>query len=835
MAWGKYYNGSTFVPVFVPPGLTNAVAIAGGAGHSLALLEDGTVAVWGFNYYGQTNVPLGLDRITAIAAGEYFNLALRGDGTVIAWGEYYNGSGIVPMSVPDGITNVVAIAAGAGHGLALQSGGSVVAWGDDSFGQTDVPSSLSNAVAISAGPYSCLALQADGSVITWGQFYSGTNFIPFFVPSWLTNATGVSAGNGHALALERGGAVVAWGDDTYGQTNVPLNLTNAVSVAAGGNFSLALRADTTVRAWGSNLNGQTNIPSNATNIVQIAAGYYHALALQAAGPVIWSNQVSTLALAPGANAALSVAAAAPGAISAQWFLNGSPIAGATGTSLVLTNFALAEAGAYSVQLSDASGAITRLVGVLRLTNSPVVQLDGVDAGGGPVMRVDTTQVVMSTTFGSNATMYYTLDGSDPDFTAIPYLGPFTLSNSCSLRAIAYNSTYSAWAEAAPLAVQIWPTYSLDVFNAGGGTVTVVPFPYAGDNHYLSNSVVTLTAAALDGWTFLGWAGDIIAESNVVSFPLNRPTEVQAVFGTSLNLFTNGPGSIMAEPPVGPYPYGSTVQLTALPGPGGYFFGWGGAASGTDNPITIETTNASGITALFGSLKANQVALTVLRNGSGQVSVSPATRVFTNGDIVMLTAIPDTNSLFIGWTGDVTNSQNPLSLQLNGSLVITANFLSQQSTNPPSIIQQPMSVTASPGSEVVFSVQVAGVPPLTYQWQLNGLPLAGATAPDLLLPNVTGSDAGLYNVVVTGLGGTVTSGGALLGIFGMQITPGSSGLLPLLHLDGAPGSNYLLEFTDDLTAAGWQPLSSVSLTSGHYEYIDEPITNHSRRFYRAIPQ
>ena len=51
IAWGKYFDGSGFVPVSVPKGLTNVVAMAGGAGHSLALLQNGTVAVWGFNYY----------------------------------------------------------------------------------------------------------------------------------------------------------------------------------------------------------------------------------------------------------------------------------------------------------------------------------------------------------------------------------------------------------------------------------------------------------------------------------------------------------------------------------------------------------------------------------------------------------------------------------------------------------------------------------------------------------------------------------------------------------------------------------------------------------------
>ena len=47
----------------VPPGLTNATAVAAGSLHSLALRADGTVVAWGYNQHGQTNVPSGLSGI----------------------------------------------------------------------------------------------------------------------------------------------------------------------------------------------------------------------------------------------------------------------------------------------------------------------------------------------------------------------------------------------------------------------------------------------------------------------------------------------------------------------------------------------------------------------------------------------------------------------------------------------------------------------------------------------------------------------------------------------------------------------------------------------------
>ncbi len=56
---------------FADPGVSGTgapLAVAGGYEHSLALKMDGTVAAWGDNFYGQTNIPVGLSNVVAIAA-----------------------------------------------------------------------------------------------------------------------------------------------------------------------------------------------------------------------------------------------------------------------------------------------------------------------------------------------------------------------------------------------------------------------------------------------------------------------------------------------------------------------------------------------------------------------------------------------------------------------------------------------------------------------------------------------------------------------------------------------------------------------------------------------
>ncbi|MBI5772005.1 MAG: immunoglobulin domain-containing protein [Verrucomicrobia bacterium] len=81
---------------------------------------------------------------------------------------------------------------------------------------------------------------------------------------------------------------------------------------------------------------------------------------------------------------------------------------------------------------------------------------------------------------------------------------------------------------------------------------------------------------------------------------------------------------------------------------------------------------------------------------------------------------------------------------------------------PVISAQPISQTASPGGTVTFSVTATGTPTPTYQWNLNGAPLAGATNAALTLTNVQLPHAGAYTVTVANGIGTVTSNAATLG-------------------------------------------------------------------------
>lgn len=250
----------------LPEGLTNAVAVAGGFLHTLALNADGAVLAWGNNYCDQLFIPAGLtSNVVAIAAGAAHNLVLKADGTVAAWG--YNPRG--ECDVPAGLTNVVGVAAGGSFNLAVLSDGTVRAWGANDGNCLGVPAGLREVVALAAGREFGLALKADGAVLAWGSFIP---YIPADVPAGLRPAIAIACGASHALALHADGTVSAWGISDHGETNVPPDLNQVIAIAAGADHSLALRADGSVAAWGGNSLKILAVPPNATNAFAIGCG-----------------------------------------------------------------------------------------------------------------------------------------------------------------------------------------------------------------------------------------------------------------------------------------------------------------------------------------------------------------------------------------------------------------------------------------------------------------------------------------------------------------------------------------------------------------------------------
>ena len=327
--------------------LKNAVSVAAGSLASMALLDNGSVLIWGinsrFNNPTQSNTPVYVvcgaadaahcagGRITGatqISVGFSHAMVLLDDGAVLAWGTNNNGnlgnsqSGI-PSPLPVQVSGlsagsgVVAIAAGFNYSFSLKANGTVMAWGANN-------GALGNdSTAASPVPVSVVCRQGDAPGST---FCSAANV--------LQGAIAVSTGNGTALALMNDHTVLAWGPNTFGQVGDgtttqrrrPVNvcatgatmpcqpasgniLQNVTSLAGSSLTSAgyALLFDGSLLSWGNNSNGQlgdgTTTPRTipgpvsgfgaGSGIGAISAGDVHAVATLSDGFArSWGNNAS---------------------------------------------------------------------------------------------------------------------------------------------------------------------------------------------------------------------------------------------------------------------------------------------------------------------------------------------------------------------------------------------------------------------------------------------------------------------------------------------------------------------------------------------------------------
>jgi len=311
--------------------LQGVAAVAAGAGHTMALKENGAVQAWGANGDGQlgdgtyedSDTPVqvvlvaGDDPLTgvaAVAAGGVHTMALKdddGDKTVWAWGRNNNGQlgdgnygtdKNTPVQVTGGLADIVGVAAGGSHTVALKDDGTVWAWGDNGSGQlgdgthgdgsdkdtpVQVAGGLLNVVAVAAGDYHTVAVKDVGgvkTVWTWGDNGSGRlgdgthedKYTPVQVlmetdpePDPFTGAVAVAAGGSHTVALKDDGTVWAWGDNSDGQL---------------GDGDMWTDSDTPVQVKDEEGTGTLQ------GVAAVAAGWHHTVAVDNNGKVwAWGN------------------------------------------------------------------------------------------------------------------------------------------------------------------------------------------------------------------------------------------------------------------------------------------------------------------------------------------------------------------------------------------------------------------------------------------------------------------------------------------------------------------------------------------------------------------
>ena len=214
----------------------------------------------------------------------------------------------------------------------------------------------------------------------------------------------------------------------------------------------------------------------------------------------------------------------------------------------------------------------------------------------------------------------------------------------------------------------------NVNGADYGTVLRDP---AGDEFY-TGTEVNLIPVAAPGWTFDHWEGSLTGSANPGEITVDANENVTAVFVCSGNyeLATEveGEGSVSLSPSGGSYACNAetTVTLTATEESGWTFDHWEGDASGSANPVDVEMTWHRYVKAVFVCTASYTLGTSTV--GGGSVTLDPSGGTYSCGDQVNIIPVPDPGWAFSGWTGDLSGSDQPGKVKMDGNRSVTATFV-----------------------------------------------------------------------------------------------------------------------------------------------------------------
>lgn len=204
--WGtQLYQEGPVSPLLTPEkveGLEGAIALAQGGQHNCALLTGGSISCWGTNYHGElgdgtfTGSMAGrLNAVTLeniagvveITLGEHSTCAMIFDGSVSCWGYNYFGQlatgdridRLIPTPVI-GLSPVLKISSGFEHVCSLMADRTVECWGSNEEFESGDRSGfdpileprkvigLSDIKNVFAGEYKSCVIKSDGALWCWG-------------------------------------------------------------------------------------------------------------------------------------------------------------------------------------------------------------------------------------------------------------------------------------------------------------------------------------------------------------------------------------------------------------------------------------------------------------------------------------------------------------------------------------------------------------------------------------------------------------------------------------------------------------------------------------------
>jgi hypothetical protein len=147
--------------------------------------------------------------------------------------------------------------------------------------------------------------------------------------------------------------------------------------------------------------------------------------------------------------------------------------------------------------------------------------------------------------------------------------------------------------------------------------------------------------------------------------------------------------------------------------------------------------------------------------------------------------------------------------------------------PPAITVPPANLTLCPGQQALFSVTATGVGQ-SYQWRKNLTPIPGATGSTFTIPSVQSTDAGTYDVVVSGTcSPAAISNGAVLTV---NVPPSITSQLINDTLCEGSSKTYTISATGTALTYQWRKDgNNITGATGPTYSIASVLPNHAGQY------
>ena len=554
------------------------------------------------------------------------------------------------------------------------------------------------------------------------------------------------------------------GSDIAGATSATYVLATTTLSESGAQFSVTV----------------SNTGGNVTSSIAT-------LTVSAIAPVI-TAQPASVAVSAGQPAIFSVSASGTQPLSYQWQRGGANIAGATSASYSLSATALSDSGAqFGVTVSNSAGDVSSSIATLTVN---VIA---------PLITAQPASVAVSA--GQPATFSVAAGGTLPlsyqwqrggtniaGATAASYTLPSTAltDNAAQFDVVVTNAGGVATSSLATLTVnavapaivsqpqaQSVPAGSTATFSVGATGTTPLSYQW-------KKNGAPLTGAMSSSYTtpVLGIADSGSTFSVVVS----NPASTVATSNAATLTVTPVAASIVTQPLSQTVVSGNTATFSVVAnGTAPLSYQWnkngapitgatspsyttppvGAADSGSTFTVVVSNAASSAATSNPATLTVTSIAPSIITQPQSQTVAVGATATFsvTAAGSAPLSYQWQKNSVNIPGATGASYTTPAVTSADSGSafVVVVSNAATPAATSnpatltvastPPSITTQPQSQTVAFGATVTFSVVATGSAPLSYQWQKNGVNIAGATASSYTTPAVGATDSGSSFLVV----------------------------------------------------------------------------------------